>query len=912
MMERTMNRSEHRDRQPRASCQGIALLLTLGILLLLTLLALSFSSSQLTENQAARNFYYAAKAEEIALGGLDTAISVLKADSKANSYDHLLERWAIYYTKDDGFAGGDSEDADLSDFDELEYGLEKKGHNFLDFSARRDPWEQPTADSRWIMVAIVDPATGEKRLAGRFAVCIEDENAKVNTNTAGNPDPQTLSWEHRQNMGFTTAEVNLGAVFEGLGNLFGKVFSDPCRYPHGLDSRTAHDIVAYRYGWRPSASGDDGIVPGLRGDDNSTERMPPFLRQNQNGIDDDGDGQIDEPGEETDEPGEFDPYEPTESRGPGQLLAGEICPPGTTGLMGDDTPFLTVSHIKMAESRWLAKEYAIPEKNHDPPYPKDRLYRCLLPYVTVYSHDPNRYTAEDIGYGDPSAAPLWASRENIARWFSGPSQVRRFLNDVGLSYHGGQTRDRAIRQIAVNLYDFLDPDWYPTQYGDIVGIEPTAYLNEIEPNPPIVPGPQLGFPPEVTVEDYGEFIELWNPYDIPIDVANYYVTIDESAGPQRIGPMAVASTVVSRRSFFVIGDTLGEVRRQGGVDEMTLPPFPLGCQAYAPINLDPPFADIYLEMEGPDGRRIRAETHYPVPFSPPYDVSLQKDDPRVGWDWKVGPPTPGRVNATVSAGEDVYSSFYAPGIRTRVRDPSFNPSNPDCLKLAGGLSSIGELGMVHRAERWQTLNFTGQPMYANPADAWLLDLLTLPYQYRLKAPSAVGDPVPARENIPGRININTAPPEVLLGLNWDGMIEELDHYYGLRVNPALRYPIIQRILERRTAGGYRSLAEVAADIANFFDRFPSLGSAPEAAREAFMRYNVNLITTRSNIFKITVLAQAFDRKENVAATRRLEAIVDRGYTLGSFPPLNPDSPTPTEKARAEAVRTLYFRWITDD
>jgi len=114
-------RKPHRTR----GCRGIALLLTLGILLLLTLLALAFSSSQLTESQAARNFYYAAKAEELARGGLDTAIAVLRQDAMLNpddpssASDGLFERWAIYYQGNDGFAGDDDDDADLSDYDEL-------------------------------------------------------------------------------------------------------------------------------------------------------------------------------------------------------------------------------------------------------------------------------------------------------------------------------------------------------------------------------------------------------------------------------------------------------------------------------------------------------------------------------------------------------------------------------------------------------------------------------------------------------------------------------------------------------------------------------------------------------------------------------------------------------------------------
>ncbi|MDP2897093.1 MAG: hypothetical protein Q8Q12_11140 [bacterium] len=913
---------------------GIALLLTLGILLLLTLLALSFTSSQLTENEAAKNFHYSAKAEEIALGGLETAIGVLAEDSRNNSCDHLFERWAIYYQGNDGFAGHDSDDADLSDYDEIEYGVDE-GHDILDFSTRRDPWKAPLPDSRWIKVVATDPATGSKRVVGRYVVCIEDESAKVNINTAGNPDRELLreiaghrrlrsiSWKHCQNMGVTTAEADLAAILDyrnvyrdhGLRVLFATVFDDLGinDYPYNVDSRTALDIVAYRYGWRRGMRGGasaDGL-PGSEDDDNMTTQLPECFRQDKNGIDDDGDGMIDEPGEEADEPGEFDPYDPLEARAPGQLFMSESHRPGETGVMGNDTPYLTVSHVRMAESMWGAGKHSIGDRDYEAPYPKDRLYLCLLPYITVYSQDLNRFSSEDLGDAHVGSRVTWMQRENIGDWLNSPSKIEDFLKRIRFSYPMNQTL--GLQQIAVNLYDFIDRDWFPTTYRGVVGIEPSAYLNELEADPPDLPGTVAGLNPEEIVEDYGEYIELWNPYDVAMDVADYYVTIDESGNTRRTGAMAVASPVIPPRTFFVIGDTLGEVRRTEGMDEVTLPPYPLGCQAYGPLNLDPPFVDIYLEIDVPGRGRIPVETHYPVPFAPPEHHTLQKDDPRVPWGWDHGPPTPGRMNATVTVSEkDAYSSFYAPGIRTWMRDPSFKPGEADFLEHAGGLASLGELGMVHRSEPWQTLNFTGMPQYGTLDDVRLLDLLSLPCRYRCR-----GDLARLREYVPGRININTASPEVLLGLNWEPVIEEMKSHYWLGVGLDFRYKLIQHIIGRRSGGRgrtnpspYRNLAEVACDLAQLIHRY--YPEAPQAAKEAFMRHNAYLITTKSSIFKVTVLAEAFDRKGNAAASRKLEAIVDRGYTPGTFNRPGEDTPTALDRSRRETARTLYFRWITED
>ena len=149
------------------------------------------------------------------------------------------------------------------------------------------------------------------------------------------------------------------------------------------------------------------------------------------------------------------------------------------------------------------------------------------------------------------------------------------------------------------------------------------------------------------------------------------------------------------------------------------------------------------------------------------------------------------------------------------------------------------------------------------------------------------------------------------------MIEELKSYYGLSVGLDFRYKVIQHIVTRRSGGRggrnpspYRNLAEVACDIAQLTHRYYL--QAPEGAKEAFIRHNANLITTKSSIFQITVLAESFDRKGNVAASRKLVAVVDRGYTPGTLNRPGEDTPTALERSRREMARTLYFRWVTED
>ena len=282
------------------------------------------------------------------------------------------------------------------------------------------------------------------------------------------------------------------------------------------------------------------------------------------------------------------------------------------------------------------------------------------------------------------------------------------------------------------------------------------------------------------------------------------------------------------------------------------------------------------------------------------NTTAQKDDPRV-MQWGTRSPTPGSLNASLSAQGNVYSHFYMPGVRVRAR--SNLPPDIDTLSHAGGLSNIGELGMVHRGDMWESLNFTEAGKY--PDDVKLLDLLTLPYPYEHDGlQQYANQKTPSPHVLPGRININTAPPEILLGLNWDPMFEELASY-GLRVASGLRLSMIEYLVSNRPYENLAHLAEVMA-------RFPPFLNAPEGAQEAFLRYNANLITTKSSVFKVTVLAEAFDRRRAVVASRKLEAVVDRGHTPGSLGRPGEDKPTSRERSRAETARVLYFQWVAGD
>ena len=103
-------------------------------------------------------------AEQLARGGLDHAIALLKWDQDATNakatpdYDSYEDRWG--YLNNTGLDGFNGSDVDL--------------HGVFGSSGNDD--------AQWIQVT--DPSSGS--IIGQYAVFVEDENGKLNINTAGN------------------------------------------------------------------------------------------------------------------------------------------------------------------------------------------------------------------------------------------------------------------------------------------------------------------------------------------------------------------------------------------------------------------------------------------------------------------------------------------------------------------------------------------------------------------------------------------------------------------------------------------------------------------------------------------------------------------------------------------------------
>jgi len=389
----------------------------------------------------------------------------------------------------------------------------------------------------------------------------------------------------------------------------------------------------------------------------------------------------------------------------------------------------------------------------------------------------------------------------------------------------GFETDRAA-QLAVNLVDYRDRDSRPTRLegpdGKIrLGLEQTPYLNEVE-LAPAGEWRQRGDSLEY-LASRGEFIELFNPYDRPLSIGGWQI---KGGG---LPPVTIrANAIIPPRGYYTVGDSRAVWIRFQLVAGIPVPVPVEVTSIRLPTNADQYHDFLLLSFAGTD-MRLEDPTGHPIEitrigFDFPGAPTRQKNDPRLRGetDWYPGPPSPGRTN-----------HLFLPesGLETtRLEWPEhFRVKNRP-------LATVGELGRLHRMEPWRTLDLT-RP---NRPDLTTQDIFT------------VAEP-PGRPTA-GRLNINTATREVLGCL------------------PYLDAAAVTAIIEGRPYGEIGSVAP----------RLAYRSRPGEDLEERYRRIS-NLITVRSSIFRIRVIGQSVeDRNENgiieekeVETEKRLTAVFDR-------------------------------------
>ena len=801
---------------------GYVLVVIIGILTILSLMTITFATLSRIETRATRNYTDSVKCEKIAKAALEHAIYIIRHDKFGDDGEA--------YNNDNGDENYDEEGdpswPGFGTFNGTDYDNSGNGSN----------------DSTWIYF----PATTSSldiRLPGtlraRYAVLItDDKESRININVTGNEANAGL---HTSNEGWSTYEIDLSTIINLAST--------------GNGTATANSIIDIRLGSddAPGTStptnDDSGIVPDPQSDniDNDGDWVT-GNDTNGNGIPDSGETGVDDGdnSESIDEPNEFNSVFPYGDDIPfGILSEAEIM--GTTSYTSRlETIFNSQSISESDQSSlnsWLTTYSA--DTILCPSYQLDSGTSTTMLNINALVNNQGAYTA---GYYD--------SDKKVEMIMDVLAAGGEFTGAAGTSNYV------ELRQLAVNIKDFIDSDSIVTTYDDpsvpgdtYYGVERTPYINEVEAQ---VNG--------ATSSGNGKFIELFNPYDAAIDLTNW--TITGTTMPQ----VTLTGTIGSQNYYVVADDSAAYVTF--AYEGVTTPD-----QEDPNINSLENNGEVLTLRD--DSNNIVQVTDYgnatndksrqlndPRPAPLENDKGLSSIDSNNPWRWND--------EITITAGSN--NNNFDP---TKGDDgwESTTPTHWDSFIVANRrFSNKGYIGFIHNGRQWSSFLIDSSIAYPNVFQYFTvidpsMDNIDNDGDGDIDSAdtgSQSGDFDGQEHRIPGLINVNTAPENVLLSLP--------------------------------------NLATIADDIATSNDKpFTSIGdlvddvtqitgSGTKWEKEKTFRSISNLITTRSNVFTVYVTAQVTEEdvsdppNTTVYAEKRILAIVDRSV---------------------DPLKVRYFRWITE-
>jgi len=260
----------------RGERDGAALVTAIFVIAVLLAIAVTFWKLAGQEARTARNVAYNVRARMLAEGGVHIAIAALNADLVASRAITSIDRIANIYYQDR---------------------WESVYYNILTGQ------ENNIAPGDWLPV-YADPVNN-RDIVGRYVFAIVDEATKLNVNIAGNPGidlwwryfgaSTTDRYAHLSSEGVSPAEIDLGAPWPTESTTWTTTIRSG---ENGL----AHKFPFFRFGapeGEPVLGGappaidppiDDSAFPGRANWDDDGDNL--FVSSN--GVDDDGDGLIDE------------------------------------------------------------------------------------------------------------------------------------------------------------------------------------------------------------------------------------------------------------------------------------------------------------------------------------------------------------------------------------------------------------------------------------------------------------------------------------------------------------------------------------------------------------------------------------------------------------------------------------------
>ncbi len=511
----------------RRSNSGAVLIVVLGILALLTVMAVSFVFSTRLSLRASEAYMRTVTATDIAEAGAANAIYVLEADKikrtgdlrdptvpVTETYDSLRDDWRrmfsapVVISYDDtitdgnelGLAAGDTvTNVEPADADPPREGVTAKviaidtNNNLLYLNSLSTAlWEvgdrlvgKRDQASNLFNVAVVtvskpdevdldgdydssDPSTLDAiwhnyydqsgNLIGRYAVLILDEQSKININVAGNLanlvgtwKDYSNGWGHGANEGWSPFEISLT---DGLN----------------ATSTEARNITMYRRGFPPTASPGPGwtftpgdgtdknriYVPGQNDmwSDTTTYDPASFNDDDDNynrlfyandGVDNDGDGTVDEATEGINEPEEFRPLRPYR----GTPLDYNGSDDNSNGITdetneADDQPILTLEQLEDSAAVGLSGFLTgTISTNFDG---STNTARDRRHFMSTLSHDRNLNRDEELRINPNFSIP----EQNLAAVHAAFPSINAFDTDAF------ERPDLRNMQAAANIYDYRD------------------------------------------------------------------------------------------------------------------------------------------------------------------------------------------------------------------------------------------------------------------------------------------------------------------------------------------------------------------------------------------------------------------------------------------------------------------------
>ncbi|MDR4505710.1 MAG: lamin tail domain-containing protein [Candidatus Scalindua sp.] len=791
--------------------EGYILIIIVGVFTILSLMAITFATLSRIETKATRNYSDSIKCEAAARAGLEHALYILRQDKFGDD--------DIAYNSDNG-----DENYDWSGETWMPGGSDFSGTDY-------DNDGDGTNDSKWIYFPATVSTNDVRlpgKLRGRYAILItDDREARININVTGNK--AGIGNAHTSDEGWSTFEIDLSSVILQVSGTATAITSDIIGTRQGSDLKPGTSTVNDNSGITPD--------PQTDGVDNDGDWNSAVHDTNNNGIPDSGETNVDEADEAVDEPTEFNPiYPPGDDRPFSLLSEAEIM--GTSTFTSRLETICNSRGVSQSDQASLNEWFTTCSADTivTPPYQLDGGTATTMLNMNFLITNEGAYT-DTVTYNSDKKVEM----------------ITDMLESGGITGSSGTSGYVERHQLAVNTKDFIDSDTVVTLYSDgtdtYYGIERTPYINEVEAEVNVV-----------TAGGLGKFIELFNPYDTAIDITNWTITGTSM-------PAVTLNGTINAQDYYVIADdsaAYATFAYEGGT-----PP----DQTDLNINLLTPAGEV-LTLADTSG--TVQKTHYGQADNT--TNTRQLNDPRptpltdtdgtpnvnasIPWRWTTSLETAGEENGSFdpAVGGDGWENTT----------PTWPLSFPAANRI---FSNKGYLGFIHTGRQWQSFNVDQFITYPS-----VLEYLTItdPSMDGIDndgdgdsdssdTGSQSGDINGKEYRIPGLINVNTAPSEVLQSLpNIDSTIASA--------------------IESSADKPFTGIGDFVADITQI------TGTGNKWDREKRFRSISNLITTRSNVFTVYVTAQVTnDSETDIFSERKILAIVDRSL---------------------DPIKIRYFRWIT--